>query len=70
MKKAYPSLTAYLKATKQTQDDLAAALGIRQGQLSRYVRGETMPRPKMALKIAAHTGVPVSALIQARASAA
>ena len=62
----YESLAEYLAKTEQTQEQLARALGISQGQISSYIAGRTMPRPALALRIAEHTGVPVEALLRAR----
>lgn len=70
MSKTYESLADYLEQTGQTQEALAQALGITQPMISNYIAGRTMPRPKLALKIAAHTGVPVEALLRARVGAA
>lgn len=66
MKPRYESLADYLVKTGQTQDGLARALGIAQSQVSNYIAGRTMPRPALALRIAAHTGVPVEALLRTR----
>lgn len=72
--KRYPSLRAYLAGPpKRTQEDLAEQLSrlagyrIRQGTVNKWVRGETMPRPRIALLLEAHTGVPVQSMIRARA---
>jgi transcriptional regulator with XRE-family HTH domain len=66
--KQYSSLRAYLKATRRTQEQLAAELGVRQGLVSKWVRGAQMPRPSMALRLSRLTGVPVEAMTQARAN--
>jgi len=63
--KRYPTLKAYVKG--RTQEQVAAELGIRQGQLSKYLRGEQMPRLDVALRIHKITGVPLEALIRTRA---
>jgi hypothetical protein len=72
--KRYPSLRAYLAGPpRRTQEALAERLSraagyrVRQGTVNKWVRGETMPRPRMALLIEAETGVPVEALTKARA---
>jgi hypothetical protein len=46
---------------------LAQALGISDASVSRIVRGLTMPRVRTAVRIQALTGVPLAALVQARA---
>lgn len=68
MVKRHASLRAYLKATRRTQEQLAAELGVRQGLISKWVRGAQMPRPAMALRLSRLTGVPVEAMTQARAN--
>lgn len=65
--KRYPSLRAYLKGERTNQEALAALLEVRQGTVSKWVRGETMPRSKMARKINKLTGVTIEGLWRARA---
>jgi transcriptional regulator with XRE-family HTH domain len=60
--KRYPSLAAYLAGTGRTQEQLAADLGVRQGLISKYVRGEQTPRLDLAIRLSAITGVPLEAL--------
>jgi transcriptional regulator with XRE-family HTH domain len=62
MKRRYESLAAYLKATGRTQEDLAAAVGVRQGLISKYVRGAQTPRLATAIRISKITGVPLESL--------
>lgn len=62
MVKRYTSLRAYLQATGTTQEQLAAMVGVRQGLISKYVRGEQTPRLPMALRLSKLTGVPLEAL--------
>ena len=61
-KRTYGSLAEYLKATGQTQADVADLLGIPQGQFSLYVRRLQEPRLGVALRIAARTGVTLEGL--------
>lgn len=68
MKRRYESLAAYLKATGTTQEQLAEAVGVRQGLISKYVRGQQTPRLALALKLSKHTGVPLEALTAPLAS--
>lgn len=68
MVKRHASLRAYLKATKRTQEQLADELGVRQGLVSKWVRGAQMPRPEMALRLSSLTGVPLEAMTRARAN--
>jgi transcriptional regulator with XRE-family HTH domain len=74
MMKRYPSLIAYLAGPpRRTQEELAERLSrragfrVRQGTVAKWVRGDTMPRPQMALLIEAETGVSVGAMNLARA---
>lgn len=62
MVKHYTSLRAFLKATGTTQEQLAAQVGVRQGLISKYVRGAQMPRLPMALRLSKLTGVSLEAL--------
>lgn len=64
----YKSLAAYLKATGRTQLDLATELGISIADMSKYVNGQAMPRAERAIYISEVTGVPLEALIRARAA--
>lgn len=70
MKKRYPSLSAYLAGPpRRTQEQLAAAVGVRQGLISKYVRGEQTPRLPIALKLHEVTGVPLKALTRTQEAA-
>lgn len=68
MKRRYESLAAYLKATGKTQEQLAEAIGVRQGLISKYVRGAQTPRLAIALKLHKLTGVPLEALTRREAA--
>lgn len=72
--KHYESLAAYLQGPpRRTQEELAERLSkvagyrVRQGTVNKWVRGETMPRPKMALLIQEHLGVTVEGMARVRA---
>ena len=62
-RRTYPNLSRYLEATGQTQQDLAATLGVSQGYISKLVRGLQEPSLKEALRIADLIGVPVESLL-------
>ena len=67
--KRYSSLTSYLAGPpRRTQEQLAHLLGVRQGTVNKWVRGETMPRAEMALKIARITGVTIEGMTRAKAN--
>jgi len=74
--KRYASIRAYLKGEGRTQEQLAERLSrragfrVRQGTVNKWVNGDRMPRPQMALLIEAETGVPVGALAKSRKVAA
>lgn len=68
-KRTFSSLAEYLERTNTTQEELAAALGIAQSLVSRYVAGKQLPRPALALRLSEYTGVPMEALVRARAEA-
>ena len=68
MRRRYESLAAYLKATGQTQEQLAAAVGVRQGLISKYVRGAQTPRLAIAIKLNKITGVPLGSLTRKEAA--
>jgi plasmid maintenance system antidote protein VapI len=65
-KRSFKSLAAFLKHTHTTQVELAEALGIPQSRVSVYVNGKALPRPALALRLSAYTGVPIEALVRAR----
>jgi transcriptional regulator with XRE-family HTH domain len=62
VRRAYPSLKAFLEQTGTTQEAFAAQLGIRQSQLSKYVNGKQQPRKDLALRIAALASIPLESL--------
>lgn len=55
----YPNLAVYLMQTGDTMLDLAEAVGVTQPQISRIVRGLSIPRPALARKLSDHCGIPV-----------
>ena len=56
-------LRAYMKAQGLSQRQLAFSLGISPVALGRYVNGTRVPRRRIALAIAAKTGIPVAELM-------
>jgi transcriptional regulator with XRE-family HTH domain len=64
-RRIYPNIAAYLHATGQTQAELAEALGLAQGHMSRIIRRLQQPSLDLALRIARHTRVPVDSLVRA-----
>lgn len=60
-----PALRAWLDKTGTRQGDFAAAIGVSQAQISRWIGG-TRPLPMdMAVKVALFTGIPVDKLLHA-----
>lgn len=66
----FASLRAYVAAAKKPHYEVAADLGISHAQLSKYMRGLAMPRAELALRLSEQTGVPVAAMVRAKAKAA
>jgi transcriptional regulator with XRE-family HTH domain len=46
-----------------TQAELAGELGVWSVTVSRWERRERIPRPKVAIRVSEHTGIPVGDLI-------
>lgn len=75
--KHYESLAAYMEGPpRRTQEQVAELLSrkagyrVRQGTVTKWVRGETMPRPRMALLIQETLGVSVHGMARTRAKKA
>lgn len=62
------SLIAWLDEHHKTQVWLAHRLGISVASMSRITRGISMPRPRLALRIEAITGIPIVVLARAKAA--
>jgi transcriptional regulator with XRE-family HTH domain len=61
--RTYPNITAYMKATGQSQVELAARLGRSQAFVSKLVNGLTQPSLTEALRIASICRIPVETLV-------
>lgn len=59
-------LRDHFRETGLTQAELAAALGISQGYLSRLLSGESVPSLAMAVRLAHATGVPIASFLPHR----
>jgi transcriptional regulator with XRE-family HTH domain len=66
----YRTLAEYLDKTNTTQDALAEQLQISRSYVSLLASGERRPGLRLALRIEALTGVPVSALASGEALSA
>lgn len=63
-KPKYASLNAFFEATRLTQAELAAQVGVTHSAISHYVRGRRIPQPAVALKLSAVCRVPLATLLQ------
>ena len=59
MRKTFPTLAAYLKATKTTQAEFAARVGTTQQHISRIVGGVVTPSYGLAVRISQVARVPM-----------
>jgi transcriptional regulator with XRE-family HTH domain len=55
----FPTLRAYMAVTGDTQANIARALGITQAQVSRILAGKVVPRPALAIRLAAYAEIPI-----------
>ena len=71
MPRIYPDLATYLRESGEKQADLARRLRdthrvrITQAAISRYARGERLPRPALGFKIAAVCRLPTDSFARA-----
>jgi transcriptional regulator with XRE-family HTH domain len=56
---SYPNLRAYLDYSSDTQADVARQVGTSQAQISRFTKGDGVPRPALAAKIAEYCNIPL-----------
>jgi transcriptional regulator with XRE-family HTH domain len=63
---AYPDLGAFLRDTGKTQQDIAAAAGVSQAAISRYLHERREMKLSIALRIAAFANIPIESLIDLR----
>jgi DNA-binding XRE family transcriptional regulator len=62
-KRTYPNIAARIKATGETQAELAELLGVSQPFMSKIIRGIQQPSLDEALRIADKLRVPVESLV-------
>jgi transcriptional regulator with XRE-family HTH domain len=62
-RRRFSSLRAYREAHSLTQKEAAARVPIAQGAWNRIERGLAIPRPALAHRLVALTGVPIEELI-------
>lgn len=56
-------LKAWMSEHGISQVQLASALKVSQPTVSDWLSGDTFPRPRKLLQVAAHTGIPVADLL-------
>ena len=59
MRPIYPDLGTYIRETGDTQLNIARRVGISQAGVCRILRGDYVPRPDVALRLAAYAKVPL-----------
>ena len=69
-RRRYATLTAYFRATKASQADIAERVGVTPSAMSLYVRGKRIPQPAIALKLARVCNVSLESLLSALESQA
>ena len=67
--KRYETLSAYLRATRVRQAELAEWIGVSPSAMSLYVSGRRTPRLGLAVKLSKITGVPVERLLGTNSTA-
>ena len=58
------SLVTYMKRSNRTQRDLAAAIGVSQPVVCRYLSGEKRPSIDTLVRLSREIGVPVDKLLR------
>lgn len=64
VKRAFPTVQAWMRATSTSQQELAKVLGISQSHLCNVLRGNRKPSLDLAFQIARLTNVPVESIDQ------
>lgn len=62
-RRRYATLMAYFRATKASQAEVAARVGVTPSAMSLYVRGKRIPQPAIALRIARVCNVSLESLL-------
>jgi transcriptional regulator with XRE-family HTH domain len=55
----YPDLATYCGETGDTQVNIAAAMGVSQGAISKILNGEAVPRSELAVRLARYARIPL-----------
>jgi transcriptional regulator with XRE-family HTH domain len=56
---SFPDLATYIQKTGDTQEHIAAEIGVSQAHLSRIVAGQVVPRPRVAVALATYAKIPI-----------
>lgn len=60
----FPDLAAYIEATGVKQRTIAAEVGTTQATISRIIRGDMVPRPRLASRLAAFASIPIGSFVK------
>jgi transcriptional regulator with XRE-family HTH domain len=63
---SFPDLATFIAKTGITQMEIAAAVGVSQAALSRYVTGAHIPRPAIAQRLARFANIPLDSFVRTR----
>ena len=55
----YPDLATYCAETGDTQVNIAAQLGVSQSTISKVLRGDVVPRSRLAVRLARYARIPL-----------
>jgi transcriptional regulator with XRE-family HTH domain len=63
-RRQFPNLAAYFMVTGDSQLDVAEAVGATQPQISRIVRGLSIPRHSLARRLADYCRIPIESFMR------
>lgn len=62
-RRRYATLKAYFKATRASQAEIAARVGVTPSAMSLYVRGKRIPQPAIAIRLSQICNVSLESLL-------
>jgi transcriptional regulator with XRE-family HTH domain len=62
----YPDLATYIAESGDTQEHIAAVIGVTQAYISRVVAGRLVPRPQIAVALATYAKIPLDSFTLAK----
>ena len=62
-KRRYATLKGFFKATRASQSEIAARVGVTPSAMSLYVRGKRIPQPAIALRLSQICNVSLESLL-------